>query len=253
MKFDSNGQRRIPASGMFCAIGTFLAALVFSLPQALAQQASQSTALQSKNLAVGFATLPKGVKVVMMPVDIELFSISGGGVAEPKADWTETATRHFRTALLAKKKELGLNAVELAEADSDDLEEVNNLHRAVAQAIAVHHFGFLKLPTKDGKLDWSLGEAVRPIRQKTGADYAIFSWVRDSYASSERKAAMVMLALVGVGIGGGIQIGYSSLVDLNTGQVLWFNRLLRGTGDLREVEPAAETVRALLENFPASR
>ena len=52
---------------------------------------------------------------------------------------------------------------------------------------------------------------------------------------------------------GGAQVGYASLVDLNTGRVLWFNRLLRGRGDLREADKAAETVNALLEEFPVAK
>jgi hypothetical protein len=208
---------------------------------------------QSKNLAPGFASLPKSATVAIMPADIELFSISGGGVLEPKADWTEAGSKHFKAALLAKNQKLGLRTVELAEKDADELAEVNALHAAVASAIALHHFGPLGLPTKAGKLDWSLAEAVRPVKQATGADYALFSWVRDSYTSGERAAAMIGLAILGVGIAGGQQLGYASLVDLNTGQVVWFNRLVRGTGDLREAEPAAETVEALLTAFPLAK
>lgn len=237
---------------MACAAAAFVA-LAVKPSQAFAQAStSPPKSPQTRNQAIGFGSLPKGAKVVLMPVDIELFSLSGGGVPEPKADWTETASRHFKAALLSKEKALGLQPVELSEQDAEQFDEVNNLHGAVARAIALHHFGILKLPTKEDKLDWSLGEVVRPIKAKTGADYAIFSWVRDSYASAERKAAMVMLALVGVGITGGIQTGYSSLVDLNSGKVLWFNRLTRGTGDLREEAPAKETVQALMADFPVS-
>jgi hypothetical protein len=208
---------------------------------------------QSKNLAPGFTDLPRDAMVAIMPADIELFSISGGGVLEPKADWTEAAVRNFRAALIAKNQKLGLRAKEVSEQDADELAEVNTLHAAVAQAIALHHFGPLGLPTKDGKLDWSLSEAVRPVKAATGARYALFSWVRDSYASAERKAAMIGMALLGVGIPMGQQTGYASLVDLETGQVLWFNRLLRPSGDLREPEPAAETVEALLSGFPLAK
>ncbi len=207
---------------------------------------------QERNLAPGFSALPKNTKVVVMPTDIELFSISGGGVVEPKADWTEAASRHFKAALAEKKQKMGVSITELSEKDADELAEVNTLHAAVARSIATHHFGpgMLNLPTKDGKLDWSMGDAVKGIREKTGADYALFSWIRDSYASAERVATMIVLAMLGVGIGGGLQIGYASLVDLNTGQVVWFNRLLRVSGDLREAKPAAETLESLLEKFP---
>jgi hypothetical protein len=208
---------------------------------------------QSRNLAPGFASLPTGAKVAIMPTDIELFVISAGGVMEPKADWTEAAAKHFKDALVQKKQALGLAAVELSAKQADEAEEINSLHGAIARSIAMHHFGALKLPTKDGQLDWSMGESVQPIKQATGADYALFSFVRDSYASAERKAMMVGLALLGIGIGLGMQTGYASLVDLNTGRVVWFNQLLRGSGDLRDAENAAETIEALLREFPATK
>jgi hypothetical protein len=213
---------------------------------------------QSKNLAPGFVTLPKGAKVAIMPTDIELFSISAGGVAEPKADWTESASKYFKEALVKKKQTLGLDTVEVSEKDADDFADINALHAAIARAISMHHFGpgNLNLPTKDGKLDWSLGESAREVKKTTGADYALFSWVRDGYASAERVAAMVAIAVLSLGRvapGGGMQTGYASLVDLNTGQVVWFNRLQRGTGDLREAEKAAETVNTLLNQFPVAQ
>jgi hypothetical protein len=225
--------------------GALLAGVVASASPAFAQ---------SKNLAPGFSALQVGSKVAIMPTDIELFSISGGGVLEPKADWTEAAARHFKNALIEKKKKaLKLEVAEVSERDADEFAEVNALHGAIARAIALHHFGPMQLPTKDGKLDWSMGEATRAIKKATGADYALFTWVRDSYASAERVAAMIALALVGVGVGGGMQTGYASLVELETGRVLWFNRLLRASGDLREADKAAETIDALLDSFPVPK
>jgi len=55
-----------------------------------------------------------------MPTDIELFSISGGGVLEPKGRLDRAATQHFKTALRDKKQKLGLRALELAEKDADE-------------------------------------------------------------------------------------------------------------------------------------
>lgn len=215
----------------------------------------QSAGAQSKNLAPGFEALQKSARIVIMPTDIELFSISGGGVLEPKADWTDAAAKNFRAALIARKQQLGASGIELSERDADDFAELNALHAAIARAINLHHFGpdAYALPTKEGRLDWSLGEAVRPIRRKTGADYALFSWIRDSYASGERVATMVVLGLVGVVLSGGSQVGYASLVDLETGRVVWFNRLSRMSGDLREPSKAVETLDALLADFPEAR
>ena len=67
--------------------------------------------------------------------------------------------------------------VEVSETDADEFADINALHGAIARAISMHHFGpgFLNLPTKDGKLDWSLGEATRTIKKATGAEYALFT------------------------------------------------------------------------------
>ena len=139
-------------------------------------------------MAPGFSGVPKDAKVAIMPSDIEIFSISGGGLLEPRADWTEAATRNFRGALQKRKGTLGLNAIEVSERDADEFAELNSLHAAVARSIEMHHFGSgaMQLPTKAGKLDWSMGESTRAVKKATGADYAIFSWVRDSHASDER-------------------------------------------------------------------
>jgi hypothetical protein len=205
---------------------------------------------QTANLAPGFKSLLPGAKVALMPLDVELFSISAGGVLEPQADWTGKALAHMRTALRERKDMAKVEFVDVEENADDAIEELNRLHGAVGNAVAFHHFGPFSLPTKEKKLDWSLGSDVQAIKQRTGANYALFTFVRDSYASSERVAAMVVAAIFGVGLGGGMQVGYASLVDLDTGNIVWFNRLLRGSGDLREIEPARESVKALLVNFP---
>ncbi|MBC5766573.1 hypothetical protein [Ramlibacter albus] len=221
----------------------------FALALALATGAARAE--ESRHLAPGFQQLPAQSKLVIVPAEMELFSISAGGVQEPRADWTEAAQKHFKAALMARKAKLGSDVVEMSEREVDDFAQVLALHGNVASSIFYHHAGNgPKLPTKDGKLDWTLGEAVKPIRDRTGADYALFTWIRDSYASGERKAAIVAMALLGSINLGGEQVGYASLVDLKTGRVVWFNDLQRFIGDLREAKPAEETVDSLLKGFP---
>jgi hypothetical protein len=125
------------------------------------------------------------------------------------------------------------------------------LHEAVGESILIHKYTpAYQLPTKTGKLDWSLGKNTSSLHEEYGADYALFIYIRDSYASSGRAAAIVVAALLGVGLPGGLQVGFASLVDLRSGQVVWFNRLLRGTGDLRTLSPAMEAIGVLLEGVP---
>lgn len=235
----------MPALGRWLRRGLFIVAVA----------ACGLASAQSKNIAPGFAGLSKADPVLVLPVDVELFSLSAGGMTEPKADWTAAAKAHMKTAVAARKKALGIVSQDASEAIADEFAEQVGLHAAVAGSIALHHSsgGVWGLPTKAGQLNWTFGDAMQSLGAKTGARYGLFMWVRDSYASAERKAAMVALAILGVGITGGIQIGYASLVDLQTGQVIWFNQLARGTGDLREADSARETVDALFSGFPAVR
>jgi hypothetical protein len=219
-------------------------ALAAASTQALADEAS-------RQLAPGFSVRAADSRLLVLPADMELYSMSAGGVVEPRADWTDAAQKHFSAALGTQGKLLGPKVSTLSTTEADEFAEVVTLHRAVAEAISLHHKGgLLELATKGDRLDWSLGDAVRPLRERTGADYALFTWIRDSYASNERKAAMVALALLGAVSLGGEQVGYASLVDLRTGRVVWFNQLDRMSGDLRAAEPAVETVEALLKGFP---
>lgn len=206
-------------------------------------------------VAPGFAGLQADDSIVLMPVDVELFSMSAGGVLEPKADWTAAAGQHLRAAIAERKAQLKLRSSSLEEQAADDFAEQLALHAAVAQSVALHHSigGVWALPTKAGVLDWNFGDAMQALAARTGARYGLFVWVRDSYASAERKAAMVLLAIAGVGVSGGAQVGYASLIDLDSGQLVWFNQLARGSGDLREADSARETMGVLLTGFPAPR
>lgn len=195
-------------------------------------------------------------RILLMPFDVELSELSAGGVSEPKAEWTEAAQKHMEAALLAEATERRLDFVKydpsLASTEDREMaQDLVQLHRAVGASILLHQYApALALPTKAGKFDWSLGPAAERLAKMSGADYAAFFFVRDSYASSGRVAVMVVGAVLGIGVSGGTQIGFASFVDLKSGDIVYFNRLLRQSGDLRTNDPARETVRALLVEAP---
>jgi len=198
----------------------------------------------------GFSKLPPGATVAVMPLDIELFSLSAGGIPEPQAEWTTKAHENLSRAFL-EKPFANIEFISLSDDNDPEIEPLNRLHGAVGSAIVLHHtLAMYALPSKQGKLDWSLGDTCSKLKTKTGAQYALFSYVRDSYASGERVAAIVVGLIFGVGLQGGVQTGYASLVDLDTGQIVWFNRLARARGDLRDFKNAQESLNALLEGFP---
>lgn len=244
----STFRRRLCLVAALWCLGAALPALAQTTP-------APAAAFDEKLVAPGFAGLSAQDRIALMPVDVELFSLSAGGIPEPRADWTAAAQGFMKTEVEARARALNMDTVLVTEQDADDFAEQVGLHAAVAQAVSLHHAvgGMWTLPTKRGKLDWSFGDAMKPLAQKTGARYGLFLWVRDSYASAERKMMMVGLAMLGIGVTGGMQVGYASLIDLDSGRLVWFRRLARGTGDLREAKSATETIDSLLTGLPIAR
>lgn len=204
-------------------------------------------------------TLPKGAenrRIVIMPVDVELSELSAAGIPVPKADWTETAHTHVNKALTAAMQQRSATIVNdasdtrTAALDRDQLQLIK-LHGAVGRSILLHQFEApTKLPTKSDTFNWTLGPDARLLKEAYGADFALFTHVRDSYSSSGRVAVIIFAAILGVSVQGGQQLGFASLVDLNSGQIVWFNRLARNEGDLRTAEPATTSIDLLLKDFP---
>jgi hypothetical protein len=74
----------------------------------------------------------------------------------------------------------------------------------------------------------------------------MFVFVRDTYSSGTRKA-MMMLGMAN----GGMQGAFVSLVDLRTGNIVWFNQLFtEGGGDLRDGSGAPAFTADLLKGAP---
>jgi hypothetical protein len=196
-------------------------------------------------------------RVMLLPPDVELSELSAAGLLTPKADWTKRAEGHVNAAvdsLLAQRNVAIIRFQSPGEDDpaAHDFAQMEKLHEAVGQSILLHKYAQpLELPTKKSdRLNWTLGPNVGLLAQGSDADHALFVYLRDSFSSDDRKAAMIFAALLGVGIHGGLQVGFASLVDLESGEVVWFNRLFSQHGDLREAESAHSAVEHLLSKAP---
>ena len=202
------------------------------------------------------ATPPPSTNVLLIEPDIILFELTAGGLEEPRADWTETAKVNVGKKLEEILQKTGDKLIphQPPEKAPDRMHahgQILKLHEVVGQTVLIHKYiPIYSLPTKEGCFDWGLGECVNSLKKDTGADYALFVYLRDSYTSPGRAALMVAAALFGVGLQGGVQLGFASLVDLQTGQIVWFNRLISPVGDLRTPEAAEKAIQELLVNIP---
>ena len=204
-------------------------------------------------------TPPSGdYKLIIMQPDISVGLVTMGGLVEPREDWTNQAREHILGALEKQQSDRGgeTTIAEKLEDAGDDIEALNDLtalHNAVGGAILTHKYfgGPSALPTKKDAFDWTLGESAIEYGAGSDYDYALFLHVETSFSSGGRKTLQVAGLLscavgVCVGVSGGQQVAFASLVDLRTGRVSWFNTLVSTVGDIREAEGAEDMVARLL-------
>ena len=195
-------------------------------------------------------------RVLVMDADVELSLVTASGLPEPNAQWTQEGAANVASALADLFKDRNVQLIPyqepIASADKRrDHHQLLKLHEAVGVTILNHKYiEPLALPTKQERFDWSLGPYARDLHEQFDADYALFIFMRDSYASSGRVATIILMAALGVGVQGGVQIGFASIVNLRTGDVVWFNRLIDNTGDLRDATGAHKAINALLTDIP---
>ena len=106
--------------------------------------------------------------------------------------------------------------------------------------MVTHRYGHIgDLPTKQGRLDWSLGPGTAVLGETTTARWALFlelsqrrlggDYVRFGSIGDEVRAT-------------------ASLVDLATGSLVWFNH--ETSGGLSTAGEALDTVKRLLRDLP---
>jgi hypothetical protein len=140
------------------------------------------------------------------------------------------------------------------------LADLERLFGAVGSSIILHRYLRYDLPTKRRQgLDWTLGQEAIDFGRATGMEYALFLHAQDAYASQSRIAIQILgaagcfIGFCAPQIGGASQQAYASLVDLRTGDVVWFNLLQSQIGDIRTREGAAQMVERLLGRMRAGR
>lgn len=193
-------------------------------------------------------------RILLMPPDIRYYLLTAGGVPEPNAEWTEAAQANFATAVSDYAKSIGTELKTMDERNMSQTEiRYEELHSAVGLTILTNYFGRQKLPSKNGQFDWSLGPDISVIGEEHDADYALFTFYRDYQASGGRVAFAILAAAAGSAIATGSEGGFASLVDLKTGEIVWFNVVGAGSGELRDEQGAAVAVQTLFKDIPTSR
>jgi hypothetical protein len=225
-----------------------------------------SACVQTRQYADLKFTPPQGdYRLLVLRPDVTVSELTTGGVEQPRADWTEEARTNIIAALKTQQADRGgkllvaATRADVPGASKDEVADIERLNSVVDESIALHKYLGEYLPTKKRKaLDYTLGEDAVAFGQKTGFDYMLFLHAEDDRASKGRTA-LQLLGIAGCVVGfcspsgGQGQFAYASLVDLHTGEVVWFNVLQTGSqlpgvtfGDIRTPEGAALMVERLL-------
>jgi len=203
-----------------------------------------------QHTAYGKPIVP-GARVLLMDVDVECSVVTASGLVEPKADWTRQCRESVQAALAEfmtdRKAELVLyDGGAVPNGRAPRYRELAKLYEAVGRSILNRD----EYPTAEDKTDWTMGPGVRIIRDDHDADYALFIYLRDQYETGGRVATRLAFAMLGVITMPATQEGFASLVELETGDIVWFNELFSTAGDLRDKQSARDAIDDLLDGSP---
>lgn len=192
---------------------------------------------------------PANSRVLVMTPNVELHILSAAGIPEPREDWSVSGRDNLATHIAAfvQAESHTASALDPTTAMEGRVGQIIRLHDAVGVSLMQR----AALPTQRDRFEWTLGEGVQELGAAHDADYALFVGAYGTYASAGRVAVMIGLAALGVGVPLGSQMVYASLVDLRTGNVIWFNTVIAAPGqDMRTPEGAQSLVRSLMQGAP---
>ncbi len=204
---------------------------------------------QSATFSGKYDAPPANSRVLVMTPNVQLAILSAAGVPEPREDWSISGRDNLASSLatFVQSENHTPSALDPSTAMEGRIGQIIRLHDAVGGAL----IGRQMLPTQRDRFEWTLGEGVRELGAAHNADYALFVGAYGTYASAGRVAVMVGLAVLGVGIPLGNQVTYASLVDLRTGNVIWFNLVIAAPSqDMRDADGAMSLVTAMMRGAP---
>jgi hypothetical protein len=197
--------------------------------------------------------------VLIMEPKVEVVFITTGG-AEPRADWTETATANLMTELKAELERSGetIMTYEPAAEPDDKLTQLNLLSEVVFGTLVGNTnlnngeiTGFMLPHRKGQKADYTLGPDAALLAQGyEGADYALFF---NSYSQIESGGSFLAKVAIGAVTGyvpatANIRGHGLMLIDLETGDAAWSSSAFGS--DPRQPNEAKSVITNLFKKSP---
>lgn len=185
--------------------------------------------------------------IVILPIDAEVSELAAGGMTEKRDDWTAQVAEHLNAVVSAR------HAYKVAQAWPADrsttlqaeLDDVHAVFRAITLNQIVHTYipGAPRVDAVSGTLVYQIG-SIDALLDAQQADAALLLFVRDDYATAGRKGLVVLGAIAGIPVRGGVTVSSAALATRD-GRLLWMNLFGAQKGDLRTREGTEALVDAL--------
>ncbi len=225
-----------------------IALLLSSLSTWAADNSMKSATLDLNNLPH---------KILLVDPEVLVKELSVGGLPEKVDEWSNQAKTNINNALNNQINNRHLfdkvdQPKDLPAEQVDAIEE----HAALYQVVGFNalYFGksqFDAWKHKQTEFDYTLGNGLTDLVDKTGADAALFIVGEDYISSGGRKAARVFAALFGVILPASPTFLSVGLVDLKTGNLLWMNyATAMDSKDLRKPEDVNAMIDDLFLTYP---
>jgi hypothetical protein len=224
--------------------------------------ATQSTSLSKSVSQQSERPLPH--RILLAQPDIRVHEISTGGIVEKVDEWSDKASQEATKSLEALAQSSNMFELvppsKLTDAERATLEQYSALYILVAgSANLAQHSIYDAWKKRAADFDYTLGPGLAGVANNEKIDAVVFLVGTDHISSSGRKAAMVLGALGAALLGFGyiptsvpsfLTVG---VVDMHTGEVLWFSTETRsGSGDLRDPEYVKTVVDDLFKTYPGA-
>lgn len=224
--------------------------------------ATHDTAINNSLSKQSDRPLPR--RILLAQPDIRVHEVSTGGVIEKVDEWSNAASESAAKSVEGLAKSTNMFELVPPSTLADDeltlLEQYSALYILVAgSANLAQRSPYAAWKQRAADFDYTLGPGLAAVADREKLDAVVFLVGTDHISSAGRKAAMVVgvvsTALLGFGY---IPTSIPSfmtagVVDMRTGEVLWFSTETRqGSDDLRDPAVVNHVVDDLFKTYPGS-
>ena len=228
-----------------------LAVIVLLFPLAACTMAGKPSV--GSDVRDGSLSLPD--KLLVLPVTVSISEISAGGVVQEDPIWSKEGESAMTLAVKEYFTKRGATSLQSMPEMSDEEEELVHEHILLYDAVASQAYIAANMPAYGwshlaADFHYTLGNGLRFLKQKSGADAALIVIGYDSISTGGRKAMVAIAALAGVGMPLGSSKVLVGIVDLEDGDILWFQHsFAQGNLDLRKPEDASTLFAKAMEGY----